>query len=97
MSAYDISSSIAYDSAFNTAAIATDTTTNGEIIDTTVGRVLLAEGLPTEVHVQDVNMELASGTIGDVIADVYAKLGACLRSYWIQLRLGSLAHRPRNK
>jgi hypothetical protein len=34
MSAYDISSSIAYDSAFNTAAIATDTTTNGEIIDT---------------------------------------------------------------
>lgn len=48
---------------------------NGEIIDTTAGRVLLAESLPPEVHVQDVNRELNSGTIGDVIADVYQRLG----------------------
>ena len=48
---------------------------DGEVINSTVGRVLLAEGLPAEVHVQDVNMELNSGTIGDVIADVYQKLG----------------------
>jgi DNA-directed RNA polymerase subunit beta' len=48
---------------------------NGEIVDTTAGRVVLAEGLPPEIHVQDVNMELNSGSIGDVIADVYKRLG----------------------
>ena len=48
---------------------------DGETVDTTVGRVLLAESLPAEVHVQDVNMELNAGSIGDVIADVYQRLG----------------------
>lgn len=48
---------------------------DGEIVDTTVGRVVLAEALPDEIYVQDVNIELASGTIGDVIADVYTRLG----------------------
>ncbi|MFP6596800.1 MAG: DNA-directed RNA polymerase subunit beta', partial [Candidatus Hydrogenedentota bacterium] len=48
---------------------------DGEIVDTTAGRVVLAEGLPPEIHVQDVNRELNGGTIGDVIADVYQRLG----------------------
>ncbi|NUM55513.1 MAG: DNA-directed RNA polymerase subunit beta' [Candidatus Hydrogenedentes bacterium] len=47
----------------------------GEIIDTTVGRVLLKEALPPEISLKDVNRELDKGSIGDVIANAYAKLG----------------------
>ena len=45
------------------------------IIDTTVGRVLFAAGLPKEVTVEDVNMEHDQGTIGDVIAKCYGQHG----------------------
>jgi DNA-directed RNA polymerase subunit beta' len=45
------------------------------IIDTTVGRVLLAEALPVEVTVQDVNTEHDQSTIGKVIAQCYADHG----------------------
>ena len=47
----------------------------GEIIDTTVGRVILAELLPKEIAVQDVNEELNGTIIGDVIARAYTDLG----------------------
>jgi DNA-directed RNA polymerase subunit beta' len=46
-----------------------------EIVDTTVGRVLLSEGLPEVVVVQDVNRALDSGTIGDVVADAFNRHG----------------------
>jgi len=45
------------------------------IIDTTVGRVLLAEHLPQEITVQDVNREHDQGSMGEVIAKCYAKHG----------------------
>lgn len=50
-------------------------TGEGGIIDTTVGRVLLAEALPDGVSVVHVNQELNKGSIGDVIADAYQRLG----------------------
>ena len=45
--------------------------TQDGIVDTSVGRVLLCEGLPEEITVQDVNMEHDQGSIGDVIAACY--------------------------
>jgi DNA-directed RNA polymerase subunit beta' len=45
------------------------------ILDTSVGRVLLKEGLPDDITVQDVNMEHDQGSIGDIIAACYAKHG----------------------
>ncbi len=48
---------------------------DGEIIDTTVGRVILSELLPDEIFVRDVNEELNGTTIGDVIARSYSDLG----------------------
>ena len=47
----------------------------GVIIDTTVGRVILAEALPKDITVKDVNQELNQTTIGDVIAAAYQRLG----------------------
>jgi DNA-directed RNA polymerase subunit beta' len=47
----------------------------GEIIDTTVGRVLLADELAPEVTIHDVNRPHAQGTVGDIIAKCYAKNG----------------------
>ena len=49
--------------------------TSDGIVDTTVGRVILAESLPKEIRVQDVNAELTGTTIGDVVAAAYARLG----------------------
>ena len=47
----------------------------GEIIDTTIGRVLLADGLPPEITVRDVNKQHDQSSIGEVIAKCYAKNG----------------------
>ncbi|MCH7908257.1 MAG: DNA-directed RNA polymerase subunit beta', partial [Candidatus Hydrogenedentes bacterium] len=47
----------------------------GEIIDTTVGRVALADALPDGISVQHVNQELNQGSIGDVIAAAYQRIG----------------------
>ena len=47
----------------------------GEIVDTTVGRVVLAEALGDGVTVRHVNQELNQGSIGDVIAEAYKRLG----------------------
>ncbi len=44
---------------------------NGRVIDTTVGRVLLAEGLPPEICIEDVNRQHDQGSIGKVIAKCY--------------------------
>ncbi len=41
------------------------------LVDTSVGRVLLCEGLPAEITIQDVNKEHDQGSIGDVIAKCY--------------------------
>ena len=49
-----------------------------EVVDTTVGRVLLKEALPYEIKLQDVNREQDKGSIGDVIANAYAKHGHTL-------------------
>ncbi len=48
---------------------------NGQIIDTSVGRVLFCEALPEEIQIEDVNCEHDQATIGDVIAACYAKHG----------------------
>ncbi|MCC6142921.1 MAG: DNA-directed RNA polymerase subunit beta', partial [Candidatus Hydrogenedentes bacterium] len=45
------------------------------IVDTTVGRVLLCDALPDEIHIQDVNVEHDQGTIGKVIAACYENHG----------------------
>ena len=49
--------------------------TNGAVLDTTVGRVVLKEYLMPEITVQDVNKEHDQTSIGDVIAAAYAKHG----------------------
>jgi DNA-directed RNA polymerase subunit beta' len=48
---------------------------NGSIIDTTVGRVLLCEALPAEITIEDVNQRHDQSTIGEVIAKCYAAHG----------------------
>ena len=48
---------------------------NGDIVDTTVGRVIMAEALPPEITVLDVNDELTGTTMGDVIANAYTTHG----------------------
>ncbi len=48
---------------------------NGEIIDTTVGRVLFAEELTPYITIKDVNKQHDQTTIGDVIAACYARHG----------------------
>ena len=48
---------------------------NGEIVDTTVGRVLLCDALPPEITLHDVNRQHDQSTIGDVIAKCYARHG----------------------
>ncbi len=49
--------------------------TDEDIVSTTVGRVLLADGLPKEITVQDVNRQHDQSTIGAVIAACYKKHG----------------------
>jgi len=48
---------------------------DGEIVTTTVGRVLFKEELPDFILLQDVNKDQDKGSVGDVIADCYAKHG----------------------
>jgi DNA-directed RNA polymerase subunit beta' len=48
---------------------------DGQIIDTTVGRVLLWEALPREIQLQDLNRQHDQSTIGEVIAKCYARHG----------------------
>ena len=48
---------------------------DGEILDTTVGRVLLSEALPSETGIRDVNQQHDQSTIGEVIAKCYASHG----------------------
>ena len=45
------------------------------IIDTVVGRVLLADDLPGEITIHDVNRDHDQSTIGEVIAKCYAQHG----------------------
>ncbi|MBX3175771.1 MAG: DNA-directed RNA polymerase subunit beta' [Candidatus Hydrogenedentes bacterium] len=45
------------------------------IVDTSVGRVLLSEGLPEEITIQDVNREHDQASIGEVIAKCYNRHG----------------------
>ena len=48
---------------------------DGEIIDTTVGRVVFKEILPEGISLKEVNAEQDKTTIGDIIAKVYARHG----------------------
>ncbi len=48
---------------------------DGKIIDTTVGRVLLADALAPEITITDVNRQQDQGTIGEVIALCYERSG----------------------
>lgn len=48
---------------------------DGEIVDTTVGRVLFREALPPEISLHDVNQDQAQGSIGDIIAKAYLEHG----------------------
>ena len=48
---------------------------DGEIVDTTVGRVLFCEALLPEIRLQDVNREHDQGSIGEVIAACYQRHG----------------------
>lgn len=47
----------------------------GKVVDTTVGRVILWDGLPPEIQLEDVNIEHNQSTIGKVIADCYKRFG----------------------
>ena len=47
----------------------------GEIVDTTVGRVLFCDGLLDEIRLIDVNREQNQSSIGDVISAAYARVG----------------------
>jgi len=49
--------------------------TGGEIVDSTVGRVMLKEALPPEITLNDVNREQDKTSIGDVIANAYIMHG----------------------
>ncbi|MBP8130877.1 MAG: DNA-directed RNA polymerase subunit beta' [Candidatus Hydrogenedentes bacterium] len=48
---------------------------DGKLVDTTVGRVLLCDGLPPEIRLKDVNQEHDQSTIGKVIANCYKRHG----------------------
>ncbi|MDX9973134.1 MAG: DNA-directed RNA polymerase subunit beta', partial [FCB group bacterium] len=48
---------------------------DGEIIDTTVGRVIFKEALGDQISLKAVNLEQNKNSIGDLIAEAYAKLG----------------------
>ncbi len=48
---------------------------DGEIVDTTVGRVLLCDALPPEITLHDVNRQHDQSTIGEVIAKCYTRHG----------------------
>ena len=48
---------------------------DGKIVDTTVGRVTLKEGLPSEISLEDVNREQDKNSIGDIIAEAYLNHG----------------------
>ncbi|MCP4642154.1 MAG: DNA-directed RNA polymerase subunit beta', partial [bacterium] len=47
----------------------------GEVVDTSVGRVLFKEALPPEISLHDVNKEQDKTSVGDIIAVAYAKHG----------------------
>jgi DNA-directed RNA polymerase subunit beta' len=47
----------------------------GQIVNTTVGRVILASALPDEITLLDLNQEHNKNSIGDVIAKAYAVHG----------------------
>ena len=47
----------------------------GEIADTTVGRVLFCDALLDEIRLSDVNREQNQSSVGDVISAAYARLG----------------------
>jgi len=47
----------------------------GEVVTTTVGRVIFRESLPPEITLKDVNCEQNKGTIGDIIAAAYSAHG----------------------
>ncbi|NIA12778.1 MAG: DNA-directed RNA polymerase subunit beta' [Nitrospiraceae bacterium] len=47
----------------------------GEIVDTTVGRVLFCDALLDEIRLSDVNREQNQSSIGDVISAAYARVG----------------------
>ncbi|HOV32498.1 MAG TPA: DNA-directed RNA polymerase subunit beta' [Candidatus Hydrogenedens sp.] len=49
--------------------------TNGKIIDTTVGRVILWDGLLPEIQLEEVNRDHDQSSIGQVIANCYKKFG----------------------
>ncbi|GMW02716.1 MAG: DNA-directed RNA polymerase subunit beta' [Candidatus Hydrogenedentota bacterium] len=48
---------------------------DGSVVDTTVGRVLLKEALPSFISIHDVNQDQDKNSIGDIIANAYAKHG----------------------
>jgi DNA-directed RNA polymerase subunit beta' len=47
----------------------------GQVVDTTVGRVIFKEALPDYITLADVNREHDKGSVGDVIASAFAKHG----------------------
>jgi len=47
----------------------------GQVVDTTVGRVLFWDGLPSEITLADVNREQNQASIGDIIARAYKRMG----------------------
>jgi len=47
----------------------------GEVVDTTVGRVIFVEALPPEITLQDVNRDHNKNSVGDVIAAAFKKHG----------------------
>jgi len=51
---------------------------DGEVVDTTVGRVLFMESLPPEITLHDVNAEQDDASIGAIIARAYSNHGHSL-------------------
>ncbi len=48
---------------------------DGEIVDTTVGRVLFKEALPSDISLKEINREHNKNTIGDIIAAAFIRIG----------------------
>ncbi len=48
---------------------------DGEVVDTTVGRVVLKEGLGEDVPLSEVNAYLNKSRVGELLARAYARLG----------------------